>query len=183
MGKTRLRAEHGVTIIGIDPGVTGAIARLHAEGPPTIVDLPTRQRHNGRTRIDGQKLLDELRRLTEEDHITFIGTEAVHAMPVNGSIGVFSQGSVTGSIEAVLDILQTERPYVQTRHLNPYEWKRHFALIHKDKEEARQKANAIFNSPTSLRRKKDHNRAEAALMALYLRDQVALSLDQEVENG
>lgn len=172
-----------MTIIGIDPGVTGAIAKLRHGEPLAIVDLPTRSRHNGRTRIDGQKLLDELRRLTARNEITFVGTEAVHAMPANGSIGVFSQGSVTGSLEAVLDILQAERPYVQTRHLNPYEWKKHFGLIHKDKEDARQKANAIFNAPTSLRRKKDHNRAEAALMALYLRDQVAASLDQEAEHG
>jgi len=171
-----------IRVIAIDPGVDGAIAvmdGLHRDSV-TILDLPTRIRHTGRTRVDGAALLGMLLELSRHKQMTYVGTEAIHAMPVTGSIGVFSQGNITGAIEAVIDILQIDRPWVQTRHINPYEWKKHYGLIKTKKEDSRQKALALFNNPIALRRKADHNRAEAALMALYLAHQVQQSLDAEV---
>jgi crossover junction endodeoxyribonuclease RuvC len=154
---------------------------------PEIIDLPTTTRENGRTRIDGAALLDALTIRIDAGERTIIAVEHIHAMPVSGSIGIFSQGSVTGTIEGILDVLQQGRPYIETRTINPGTWKKHFGLIKKSKEDARQKAIAMFGSPAFLQRKKDHNRAEAALIATFVRDQIGYvrygSLDQGAGNG
>jgi hypothetical protein len=164
-------------IVAIDPGVTGAIAVLAATGILSVVDLPTTMRFTGRPRIAGDQLLRLLAGATKGDIPTVIVTEKIHAMPVSGSVGIFSQGSVTGSIEAVLDILCEQRPWITTTYVSPYEWKNHFGLLKRDKEAARQKAIAIFGKSDLLARKKDHNRAEAGLIALYLAHQSAATLD------
>lgn len=167
-GRHQAGSMGSIRIIGIDPGVNGAIAVLDSENPRhvRITDLPTTKRHNGRTRLDGAGMLDILRQMTGR-RLTFIGCEAVHAMPVSGSIGVFSQGSVTGSLEAIFDILQTEKPSAQVIYVTPAKWKRHFGLLKKKKEDSRQKAIALFGNIDQLLRKRDHDRAEAALIALY----------------
>lgn len=177
-----------MNVLAIDPGVTGAIAQLRPGwAEPNIIDLPTAKRETGRTRIHGANLLRELEALLTPGEQTIIGVEYIHAMPISGSVGVFSQGNVTGTIEGILDVLQDGRPYIETRSVQPSAWKKHFGLIKKSKEDARQKASVIFGQPEFLQRKKDHNRAEAALIALFLRDQLAYtrneSLDQESRNG
>lgn len=177
-----------MNILGIDPGVTGAIAQLRPGWPvPEIVDLPTKTRDNGRSRLDGAALLNLITARVQPGERTIIAVEHIHAMPISGSIGVFSQGSVTGTIEGILDILEEGRPYIETRTIQPGTWKLHFGLIKKTKEDARQKAIAMFGAPKFLDRKKDHNRAEACLIAAFIRDQIGYirygNLDQDKKHG
>ncbi len=163
-----------IRTLGIDPGVSGAVACIDpSHGYPRIIfhDLPRTTRYNGRNAIDPEATLRLLNRLTPADgHNTYIGLEAIHAMPGNGSITVFSQGHSMGTLETLLGLMTTVKPWLQIRYIDPGQWKRHFLLAKATKEQARHTALDLFGSPPSLQRKRDHNRAEAALIALFVKD-------------
>jgi crossover junction endodeoxyribonuclease RuvC len=174
-----------VQYVGIDPGVTGAVCFIDSgevEESVAIYDLPTTERRNGRARIHGYELLEMLAHELPMEGKAVIVVEAIHAMPVTGSIGVFSQGNVIGSIEAVLDIIQATKPDLTVKYVTPVVWKRYFELLKTTKEDSRALANRFFGYPDCLKRKKDHNRAEAALLALYAQDTDG-DKDVDIANG
>ena len=83
-------------------------------------------------------------------------------MPKQGASSGFKYGRAVGAIEAVMACCAIPLTIVE-----PSIWKKFHALRGGDKEAGRQRALQLF--PTAhalLARKKDHGRAEAALIAL-----------------
>jgi hypothetical protein len=75
----------------------------------------------------------------------------------------FKFGRAVGSIEATVVLCGIPHEIVE-----PSIWKRHFHLPGGDEERARQRALELFPAAHALlARKKDHGRAEAALIALH----------------
>ena len=157
--------------IGIDPGVTGAIAWFSGEGALIeIEDLPTAAVKVGQStlnRIVPASLAELLRRPGRIPAAAYV--EHVQPMPKNGSIAGFQLGQASGQIEGVLSALGV------TIHLiPPQSWKRHYGAPGRGlsdaqrKEWARQRALQLWPGlAASLARKKDHGRAEAALIGAY----------------
>jgi hypothetical protein len=84
-------------------------------------------------------------------------------MPRQGASSGFKFGRSVGAIEATIALCN-----VPLEIIEPSMWKRALRLPGRDKEQARQKALAIFPQAASLlARKKDHQRAEAMLIAFY----------------
>jgi hypothetical protein len=89
--------------------------------------------------------------------------ERAQAMPKQGASSGFKYGRAVGQIETTVALCN-----IATEIVEPSMWKKHFRLPGKDKERARQLA--LDTWPASHRlfaRKKDHGRAESALIALY----------------
>jgi len=86
--------------------------------------------------------------------------EEAQAMPGQGTRSMFQTGLGMGIWLGVLAALQL--PY---RRVRPQIWKKAFGLG-KDKEASRLKAMQLYPG-ADLRRKKDHGRAEALLLAFY----------------
>jgi crossover junction endodeoxyribonuclease RuvC len=92
--------------------------------------------------------------------------ENVHAMPVNGSVGNFKLGDAFGTIKCALAMLDI--PY---RLVTPGQWKKAMRVT-ADKDTARTRAIELWPAHAStFARKKDHGRAEAALIARWLYEQ------------
>jgi len=149
-----------MTTIGIDPGLTGAIAVLDNQGAVHFMwDMPTTARSTGRgNEVSAQGLVGLLR--WPECRVWI---ERVGPMPKQGVTSVWSFGRSLGVIEGVLAALGL--PY----HLvAPARWKKHHGLIGRDKDCARtlvlQQHPALADR---LARKKDIGRAEAILIAQY----------------
>jgi crossover junction endodeoxyribonuclease RuvC len=88
--------------------------------------------------------------------------ERVAAMPIQGVSSTFKFGQSYGAIRGVLAALR-----IQTHVVSPAVWKRHFRLD-SDKEKSRSLALRTFpKTPQHFARKRDHNRAEASLLAVY----------------
>ena len=88
--------------------------------------------------------------------------ERVHAMPRQGLGSTFRFGQAYGSLLGILAALQ-----IRVVTVSPITWKKHFKLP-ADKELSRRVALRTFaKTPEHFARKRDHNRAEAALMARY----------------
>ena len=142
-------------ILGIDPGVSGAFAFYWPEAPHRVIaeDFPTAFGH-----IDSGRLAERIRQMAPD----FAVFEAVGAMPGQGVSSTFKFGRACGVIDGILGALNIPR-----RSVSPTVWKRHWKLT-KDKEKSRALALQLFPACAKhFERKKDHNRAEAALIARY----------------
>lgn len=145
--------------IGIDPGVTGAVAVLR-DGiePIDVIDMPTVGRGaKGRQTVNAAALADFLRPYA--DGVAAI--EQVSAMPGQGVSSTFRFGESFGAAQGVLAALR-----IRTLRPTPQTWKRHHTLIGKDKDAARALAIDLFPD-ASLARKRDVGRADALLIAAW----------------
>lgn len=155
-------------VCGIDPGTTGAVAFIHpAHGLMCVEDLPVKST-GGQTiknRIDACGFADLIRRYVPADESALFAIE--DAPPFGKS--TLSSASLEASkatIQAVLDLGRFDSTSVR-----PQAWKKLFG-IGSDKDEALNVARTIFGM-AGFERKKDHNRAEAALIAHYARKVLA----------
>ena len=149
-------------IIGIDPGLSGALARLEvANGDVTLVeviDVPI-VGSGAKQAVDVIQLQEWL--LRHGPRHAFL--ERAQAMPKQGASSGFKYGRAVGAIEAAITLCS-----IPVEIVEPPAWKRFWKLPGKDKESARQKALQLFpTAHTALARKRDHGRAEASLIALY----------------
>jgi crossover junction endodeoxyribonuclease RuvC len=152
-----------VKIIGIDPGLSGALALLEmANDDPAliadVIDVPVIG-SGAKQSVDVIGLQEWL--LRHGPRHAFL--ERGQAMPKQGASSGFKYGRVVGALEAVLAVSAIAITIVE-----PSRWKRHFHLAGADKEGARGLAIRLFpGSHAFFARKKDHNRGEAVLIALY----------------
>lgn len=164
-------------IVGCDPGLSGALAVLGPQGLIGVYDLPTMQipsvgpKAMVQRKIDGRALLDLLLKTCPagEARPTIV-IEAVGTMG-GANNAVQTQGSLLrslGAIETVAECLKCKVVYVA-----PQTWKRTYGLIDPNLKQSARKTKALetarrcFPSCTDLARAKDHNRAEAVLLARY----------------
>lgn len=148
--------------IGIDPGLTGSVAILNAGGTlHDLVDTPTltvKVQRGTRQVYDAPGLVALLQPYAGlNSHVVI---EESQAMPGQGSRSMFTIGLGYGLWLGILASLQM--PYTAVR---PQVWKRTLHLS-RDKEASRLRAQQLFPG-AELRRKKDHGRAEALLLAYY----------------
>lgn len=105
------------------------------------------------------------------DALAAIGPDLVVIEKVQlvSSQGASTQARFVGSMHLVNGIAVGLG--IRTLLVPPQVWKRHYRLVRKDrdgKEDSRQLALQLFpNAAPSLARKKDHDRAEALLLANY----------------
>ncbi|HYC01631.1 MAG TPA: hypothetical protein VEC57_21045 [Candidatus Limnocylindrales bacterium] len=142
--------------IGIDPGLTGAIAAVDQSGHYEVHDLPV-QRDKSLAWIDGAELGRIVRAFGAAHYMTGI-IERVSAMPKQGVASSFGFGVNFGSVLGVIQGLG-----IRLELVTPAKWKREMALG-SDKDAALHKARLLFPL-ADLRLKKHDGRAEALLLA------------------
>lgn len=153
-------------VVGIDPGVEGAFALYDASTRElcAVWDTPVLEIKEGKTvkrRID----INELVLLVSE--IAVYGpelalVEKVGGLPGQSAPAGFSFGFSVGALHTALAVLKIPRQTVA-----PAVWKRAMRVTD-DKDGARAMASMLLpGAALEWRRKKDHGRAEAALIAVY----------------
>ena len=142
-------------VVGVDPGLTGAMAALNGAGV-ALFDLPV-----SKGELDGYALCAELVLANEIDPIDAVFVEETHAMPKNGSKANYSQGFSFGSIVTAVRIAK-----LPLHRVAPSTWKTKMGLRGKTKEASRHLAAELWPL-AEFRLVKHHNRAEAALIARY----------------
>lgn len=156
--------------IGIDPGVTGAVAAIGERSGIDIHDLPTMQRGKtgNKQQINGRELARIL--LGYKAIHCHVYLELVKGLPRGGdggskmgSTSAFNFGETFGCIRGVLEAL--DLPYTL---IPPERWKKTAGLIGAEKDASRTKAIQLFPLVAhELVRKKDVGRAEALLIAHF----------------
>ena len=146
-------------IIGIDPGLSGAIAWVSEDGHLIrVADMPTVE-VNGKKKVSPQMLVSMLEE--HDDLIRLAAIEEVAAMPGQGVSSMFNFGYSAGILAGVCAGLG-----IPTVFYRPAVWKRQ-AGVPADKGAARQMAQRLWPGSRAFDRVKDHGRAEAALLARW----------------
>lgn len=147
--------------IGIDPGaISGAYAAIDHNGEFIACgDIPS---------VDGRINATQLKYLLKSCVTTFdtamIAVESVHSMPKQGVASTAKFMRAAGAIEATVEL--TTFPFVL---VTPQKWKKYHGLIGTEKVASLELARSMF--PVALlKRIKDTGRADALLMALWLKD-------------
>lgn len=140
-------------IMGVDPGVFGAVAFLFPDDMRLVVmDIPT---------VDGQVDAVCVARRIRAMAPTMAIVEKVHSMPKQGVASTFKFGMAYGTVLGTIGALM-----IPLHLVRPPEWKKAFHLG-ADKERSRAMAIRLWPDEDQFTRKKDHGRAEAALIARY----------------
>ncbi len=157
--------------IGIDPGITGAIAAIDDQAQLVLcVDLPLIR--SGKLIWIEANELTALLMTARNGRPARIIVERAQPMPGQGISSTFGYGVVLGSILAACQRIAVPLDLVPAAV-----WKRVMGLD-SQKAGALDKARLLF--PTAeLDRKKDHNRAEALILAEYGRRTFPLSMQPQ----
>ena len=151
-------------IIGIDPGLSGAIAVLKNNKVLNLFEIPVMSegKKNKRQLNSAQlvKLLKE--NILENDEVSVV-VEQVNAMPGQGVTSMFNFGQTFGAIKGVCAALNLPIFFVR-----PSKWKKHFELINSSKDASRTKVIEMYPSiANQLKKKKDVNKSDAILIARF----------------
>lgn len=147
-------------ILGIDPGISGALAWLDGDELIATADMPITCKAVGKGNQTDANMLAYLIELRRPIRAVI---EAVGPMPGQGVTSVFSFGRSAGVIEGVLAAL--EIPYSL---VHPQRWKKRAGLLKADKGRSRTIAMATWPACAEVfHRVKDNGRAEAALIAKF----------------
>lgn len=156
-------------VIGIDPGGSGAVAAVSsAKGLIEIWDMPVAKVSVSRPnqlRVSGavlQEIFFCINDMSQEQN-PVVYMEEVGAMPGQGVVSTFNFGINAGIVIGVISALGF--PLIFTR---PPAWKKAVGIPAKaDKSASRELAMRLWPDKATplLKRVKDHNRADAALIA------------------
>ena len=151
--------------IGIDPGVSGAVAILK-RGDLFVFDMPVMNLSGKKQQVNAAALASLFREnLPYQDADYGVDAtayvERVHYMPKQGGSSSFNFGTSYGVIQGVLGALQIPMVLV-----NPAVWKKRAGLTGKDKDASRTLAQQLYPA-APLGRKKDVGRADAILIAKF----------------
>jgi crossover junction endodeoxyribonuclease RuvC len=149
-------------VLAIDPGLSGAVCRL-AGGTPEL-------------RRDFKALPDIARAVKElSAGVTHAVIELVHAMPGQGVCSMFNFGRAAGVADGALSLCF---PSLTPEAVSPQKWQNWYRAryaIGKDQDfDSRDLACRLFPGCLALfKRVKDHNSADAVLLAVWKAWQLA----------
>ena len=156
-------------IIGIDPGISGAICFFEDGYVKEVIDMPVMaDGKKNKRQVNGPQIYNEISKrinqLAKKDIAVVI--EQVSAMPGQGVTSMFNFGQTFGAIKGICASLNLPIFYVR-----PAKWKKHFELINASKDASRTKVIEMYPSISDrLSKKKDVNKADAILIARYFKE-------------
>ena len=151
-------------IIGIDPGLSGAIAVMEDNKVLNLFDIPVMSEGKKNKRQLNSALLVSLLKenIVSHEEVAVV-VEQVNAMPGQGVTSMFNFGQTFGAIKGVCAALELPIFFVR-----PSKWKKHFELINSSKDSSRTRVIEMYPKLSSqLTKKKDVNKSDAILIARF----------------
>ena len=153
-------------IIGIDPGISGAICFFENGKIIEIIDMPImNDGKKNKKQVNGAQIYNEIYEQIKNipKHEINVVLEQVSAMPGQGVTSMFNFGQSFGVIKGICAAMRLPLHFVR-----PAKWKKYFNLLNSEKPASRTKAIEIFPEIShKLSKKKDINKADAILIASF----------------
>ena len=151
-------------IIGIDPGLSGAIAVMHDKKVMNMYDMPVMaEGKKNKRQLNSSQLVNIIKENINEDEDTIVVVEQVNAMPGQGVTSMFNFGQTFGAIKGVCAALRLPIFFVR-----PSKWKKPFELINSSKDASRTKVIEMYPTLSGqLAKKRDVNKSDAILIAKF----------------
>jgi Holliday junction resolvasome RuvABC endonuclease subunit len=158
------KVSHPHLVMGIDPGLSGAISVLDASDPKNlkivdVLDMPTFD-INSKRQLNLMDISNQIERYAIQTRLALF--EEVFVMTGKESRGsMFNFGRAFGQVEGILSSFA-----IPLRYTKPAVWKSVLGLG-RDKDQSRQMVTRMFPADSErFKRKKDDGRAEAVLLAV-----------------
>lgn len=150
-------------VLGVDPGIRGAIALLRGQAVSVLEDLPTHTltttTRKSRDELDAHGLHGIL---ADEAPIDAAFIEQVGPMPRQGVVSTYRFGYSAGVIYGILTAMG-----IAVHFVPPKVWQRHHR-IGPEPDASRQRAVQLYPGVADcLARKRDNHRSDALLLAAY----------------
>ena len=159
-------------IIGIDPGISGAICFMENSKIIEVIDMPSMaEGKKNKKQVNGSQVFNEITKHIKDNESNEVKVviEHVSAMPGQGVTSMFNFGQSFGILKGICSAMNLSMYFVR-----PVKWKKHFNLINSSKDASRTKAIEIFPYfSKNLSKKKDANKADAILIASYFEETFA----------
>ena len=137
-------------ILGIDPGLSGAIAILEKKKVLNLFDMPVMpEGKKNKKQLNSAQLVNIIRENSIGDEEIAVVVEQVNAMPGQGVTSMFNFGQTFGAIKGVCAALNLPIFFVR-----PSKWKKYFELINSSKDSSRTKVIEMYPSLSSQLAKK-----------------------------
>ena len=151
-------------VVGIDPGLSGAIAILENNKVLNIFDMPVMaEGKKNKRQLNSAQLVRIIKDSTKPDDEIAVVVEQVNAMPGQGVTSMFNFGQTFGAIKGVCAALELPIFFVR-----PSKWKKHFELINSSKDSSRTKAIEMYPLLSKdLAKKKEFNKIDAILIERF----------------
>ena len=153
-------------IIGIDPGISGAICFFENGKILDVVEMPTMaEGKKNKRQVNGSQIYNEILKRIDKIEISEVRAviEQVSAMPGQGVTSMFNFGQSFGILKGICSAMQIPVYFVR-----PAKWKKYYNLINSEKDASRTRAIEIFPYfSAQLSKKKDSNKADAILIASF----------------
>lgn len=156
--------------LGIDPGITGAVAIITKKGKIKIFDTPATKIKKGKSNRNEYlpvEMSNLIKRIINKYGVQkcHLAIEKVHSMPKQGVASTFSFGRGYGIWLGIIAALN-----ISSSDITPQEWKKEIMKGMSDKDAARIKAQQLFPKYAHLLNLKKHiGRADSLLIAEYAR--------------
>ena len=156
-------------IIGIDPGVSGAICILTDGKITEIYEMPTMiDGKKNKKQVNGAEITNIINKELVNEKDVNVVIEHVSAMPGQGVTSMFNFGQSFGVLKGICAALK-----LPVHFIRPVKWKKHFNLINTEKDASRTKVIEVFPYISSkISKKKDANKADAILIARFFHETV-----------
>ena len=153
-----------VKIIGIDPGLSGAIAILEDKKVVSLHDMPVMpEGKKNKRQLNSAQLVNIIKNNSENEDEIVVVVEQVNAMPGQGVTSMFNFGQTFGAIKGLCAALELPIFFIR-----PSKWKKYFDLINSSKDLSRTKVIEMYPSLSNqLSKKKDVNKSDAILIARF----------------
>jgi len=154
-------------IIGMDPGISGAICFFENGEVKEIIDIPIMaDGKKNKRQINGAQVTNIIKEILNGGKEVVVVVEHVNAMPGQGVTSMFNFGQSFGALKGICSAMQLPMYFVR-----PAKWKKYFNLINSEKDASRTKAIQIFPYISAqLSKKKDANKADAILIASFFHE-------------
>ena len=151
-------------VVGIDPGLSGAIAILENNKVLNIFDIPVMSEgKKNKRQLNSALLVNLLKENINKEEEVAVVVEQVNAMPGQGVTSMFNFGQTFGALKGICAALELPIFFVR-----PSKWKKHFELINSSKDASRTKAIEMYPKLSNqLSKKKDVNKSDAILIARF----------------
>ena len=114
-------------IVGIDPGIAGAICFFSNGNVIDVIDMPIMpEGKKNKKQVNGRQIFNEIKLIKSKflnENISVV-VEQVSAMPGQGVTSMFNFGQSFGVIKGICSAMELPIYYVR-----PAKWKKYFNLI------------------------------------------------------
>ena len=137
-------------LIGIDPGLNGAIVIMENNKVLSVFDMPVMSEgKKNKRQLNSAQLVRIIKENTLANDDINVVVEQVNAMPGQGVTSMFNFGQTFGAIKGVCAALELPIFFVR-----PAKWKKHFELINASKDSSRTKVIEMYPTLSNVLAKK-----------------------------